>query len=220
MQTNRFFDARTQIIAPQVVEALNRRQFEAYYCETAVQAREKALCLIPPASTVSWGGSESVEEIGLLEAVKKGPYTVLDRDATETQQQRLDVMRRAFQCDYFLMGSNALSADGQLVNIDGGGNRVASLTFGPAHVIVIVGVNKICDNLDEAILRARHTAAPLNAQRVLTLAGKGTPTPCTVTGICADCNSPECICNTIVITRRSGVPGRIKVLLVGEQLGL
>ena len=126
----------------------------------------------------------------------------------------MDMLRQALTCDTFLMSSNAISEDGQLVNIDGMGNRVAALCFGPKQVIVVAGMNKVAGDLDSAMSRARHIAAPANVQRF------DVKTPCAVTGQCGNCTSPDCCCAQIVTTRFSKIPGRIKVVLVGEVLGL
>ena len=123
------------------------------------------------------------------------------------------IYRKAFSTDYYLMSSNAITLDGQLVNIDGTGNRVAALTFGPAHVILVVGMNKVTKTVDEALDRVHNVAAPPNAVRL------GSDTPCGKTGVCADCLSPECLCAQVLVTRYSRIPGRIHVILVGESLG-
>lgn len=192
---------------------LEKRGFEAYYCAGREEALAKALELIPQDDVVSWGGSVSIGEIGLLDAVKKR-NPVIDRDFAETPEERAELMRNALLCDTFLMSSNAVSEDGQLVNIDGNGNRCAALVYGPRQVIVVAGLNKITGTLESAVERARRTAAPINAQRF-----PGIKTPCSVTGVCGDCQSPDCICAQIVITRRCRPAGRIKVILVGEKLG-
>jgi L-lactate utilization protein LutB len=195
-----------------VAEALRERRFEAYYCDTADEAAAKALELIPGDAVVSWGGSMTVEALGLHDALRRRGQPLLDRDAA-APEQREEIMRRAMSCDVFLMGSNAVTEDGQLFNVDGTGNRVAALCFGPRNVIVIAGMNKVVPDLAAAYARVRHYAAPVNAQRF------GLKTPCSVTGQCADCRSPETICNAMVATRGSRPAGRIKVILVGEDLG-
>lgn len=197
---------------PVVVEAMKKRGFEAYYVSTAEEAREKALEFIHENSVVSWGGSMTIDEIGLKQAVIDRGYKVINRDEAESPEERMELMRKALTCDVFLMSANAVSEDGQLVNIDGNGNRVAALCYGPKEVIVVAGMNKVAGNLEEAYARARKFAAPVNAQRF------NLATPCGKTGLCADCLSPECICSQIVVTRRSS-GGRIKVILVGEELG-
>ena len=197
---------------PAVAEAMKKRGFDAYYVSTAEEARAKALELIPENSTVSWGGSVTIDEIGLKKAVIDGGYNVINRDEAGTPEERTELMRKALTCDVFLMSANAVSEDGQLVNIDGNGNRVAALCFGPKEVIVVAGMNKVAGNIEEAYARARKFAAPVNAQRF------NLGTPCNRTGMCADCLSPDSICSQLVITRRTS-GGRIKVILVGEDLG-
>lgn len=197
---------------PAVAEAMKKRGFEAYYVSTAEEAREKALELIPENSVVSWGGSMTIDEIGLKQAVIDRGCKVINRDEAESPEERMELMRKALTCDVFLMSANAISEDGQLVNIDGNGNRVAALCFGPKAVIVVAGMNKVAGNLEEAYARARKFAAPVNAQRF------NLATPCGKTGLCADCLSPECICSQMVVTRRAS-GGRIKVILVGADLG-
>ena len=197
---------------PAVAEAMKKRGFEAYYVSTAEEAREKALELIPENSVVSWGGSMTIDEIGLKQAVIDRGCKVINRDEAESPEERMELIRKALTCDVFLMSANAISEDGQLVNIDGNGNRVAALCFGPKEVIVAAGMNKVAGNLEEAYARARKFAAPVNAQRF------NLATPCGKTGLCADCLSPECICSQMVVTRRAS-GGRIKVILVGADLG-
>lgn len=205
---------RNQKAGEKVCEKLRSRGFEAWYCPTKQNALEKALQLIPEGSSVSWGGCKSVEEIGLLDIVRNGNYKAIDRDSAKTPEERMAIMKQAFTSDVFLTGSNAITEDGELVNIDGNGNRVAAMTFGPDSVIVIVGINKLTTTVMEAANRARTVAAPINAQRFSSL-----QTPCQMDGICHDCNSPDSICSYIVRTRRSKPAGRIKVILVGEVLG-
>ena len=199
---------------PKTVEAMKKRHFDAYYCSTAAEAVEKALELIPKTDSVSWGGVMTVDELGLKQRLAQEGYTLIDRDTAKDPVEKQALMHQALSCGTFLMSSNAISKDGQLVNIDGIGNRVAALCFGPKQVIVVAGMNKVAADLDGAVSRARHIAAPANAQR---FDGK---TPCTVNGQCGDCTSPDCICSQMVITRFCKPAGRIKVVLVGEELGL
>ena len=201
-------------LAPRIQKALQSRHFDAYYCKTGAEARELALSLIPKEHSVSWGGSVTIREIGLLDAVEAGGYTVIDRDRANSPEERHELMRQALLCDTYLTSVNAISEDGEFVNIDGMGNRVAAITFGPKSVIAVVGMNKVTKTLEDAYRRARHYASPLNTVR-LHLA-----TPCAATGSCADCKSPDCACSYLVTTRMCRQPGRIKVILVGEPLGL
>ena len=197
-----------------LVKNLQSRNFDAVYCATREEALEKALEWIPKDSLVGWGGAMSAQEIGLMEALKAGDYRVIDRDRCQTMEEREQAMRACFGADVFLTGANALSMDGEMVNIDGNGNRVAAIVYGPKQVLVVAGMNKVMDTLEDAVTRARTVAAPLNKQRF------GGGTPCSVTGTCGDCKADSCICNQILITRHSRVQGRIRFILVGEDLGL
>lgn len=195
-----------------LVKNLRNRHFDAWYCDTKEEALEKVLSLIPAGSSVGWGGSVTCQQIGVLDAVRAGEYNVIDRDAAKTPADREAALHRCLQADTFLTGANAMSLDGQMVNIDGTGNRLAAICFGPKQVIVVVGMNKVADTLEDAVTRARTVAAPMNEQRF------DFPTPCNTTGACADCKSEKCICNQILITRH-GRGNRIKFILVGEDLG-
>ena len=198
----------------QMVKNLQSRHFEAYYCATAADALKKALELIPEGAGVGWGGAQTCRQIGLMDAVKNGNYQVIDRDTAKTPEERDQLLRKCLSADVFLTGANGLSLDGQMVNIDGTGNRVAAIIYGPKTVLVVAGMNKVTEDLDAAIARARTVAAPMNAQRF------DLPNPCSVTGACANCKSETCICNQIVITRNCRPAGRIKFILVGEDLGM
>lgn len=204
-----YYEKRGQIL----VQNLQSRHFEAYYCATAAQALDKALELIPAGASVGWGGTHSAEEIGLIDAIRSGNYRAIDRAKATTPEERDRIMMDCFGADFFLTGANGMSLDGEMVNIDGTGNRVGAIIYGPKNVLVIAGMNKVMDTLEDALTRARTVAAPINQQRFLR------KTPCAVTGTCADCKSPECICNQIVITRNCRPAGRIKFIMVGEDLG-
>ncbi len=197
-----------------LIKNLKSRHFDAYYCDDRASALQKALELIPEGASVGWGGTLTVQQIGLIDAVKAGNYRAIDRMTAKTAEQRELAQSQCMMSDVFLTGANAISLDGQMVNIDGSGNRVAAIIYGPKAVLVIAGMNKVMDDLDDAMKRARTVAAPANQQRFQN------KTPCTATGTCADCKSEECICNQIVITRHCRPAGRIKFILVGEDLGL
>lgn len=196
------------------VKNLRSRHFEAYFCENKEEALKKALELIPKGATVGWGGAMSATQIGLLDAMNNGDYNAIDRDKAPNPAARKQAMKNCLMADVFITGANALSLDGQMVNIDGNGNRVAAIVYGPESIIVIAGMNKVMDTLDAAMIRARTIAAPMNKQRF------DLQTPCEVTGTCGDCKSEGCICNQILVTRNSKPAGRIKVILVGEDLGM
>ncbi len=206
---NRFYEKRAEVL----VQNMTKRGFEAYYCEDRQQALKKALELIPEGATVGWGGAYSATQIGLLEALELGSYHTLNRDKAAGMDERLQMQRRCFDADVFLTGANALSLTGEMVNIDGTGNRVGMIVYGPKNVLVIAGMNKVVSTLEDAVHRARTVAAPMNAQRF------GLSTPCSVTGACGDCKGECSICNQLLVTRNSRPVGRIKVILVGEDLG-
>lgn len=207
--TRKYYEKRGQLL----VKNLRSRHFEAYYCASKEEALTKALALIPEGSSVGWGGALSAQQIGLMEAVHAGDYTVIDRDKATDPAERAALQKQALLADVFITGANALSMDGQMVNIDGNGNRVAAIVYGPETVLVIAGMNKAVATLEDAVQRARTIAAPMNKQRF------NLETPCEVTGACANCKSEGCICNQILITRNCKPTGRIKVILVGEALG-
>lgn len=198
---------------PILVKNLQSRHFDACYCETREQALEAALNWIPQGSLVGWGGALSAQQIGLMEALNAGNYRTIDRDRYITPEEKERCSRECLSADVFLTGANALNLDGEMVNIDGNGNRVAAIVYGPGTVLVIAGMNKVMDTLEDAVTRARTVAAPMNKQRFANV------TPCGVTGACGDCKAEGCICNQILITRHCRPAGRIKFILVGEDLG-
>jgi hypothetical protein len=204
-----YYEKRANIL----VKNLRARHFDAYYCATKEEALQQALALIPEGSCVGWGGALSAQQIGLMDAVRNGSYEAIDRDRCVTAEEKDVCARRCLSADVFLTGANAMSLDGQMVNIDGTGNRVAAIIYGPRNVLVIAGMNKVEDSLESAVRRARTVASPINAQRF------GLDTPCSTTGACADCKNERCVCNQIVITRHCRPAGRIKFILVGEELG-
>lgn len=205
----KYYEKRAQIL----LKNLRSRHFEAYYCEDKTAALAKALELIPKGASVGWGGALSAQQIGLIDAVNTGDYKAIDRDKAPNSEERVKAMKQCLLADVFISGANALSMDGQMVNIDGNGNRVAAIVYGPDNVIIIAGMNKVVDTLEGAVRRARTVAAPMNKQRF------PLQTPCEITGQCADCKSENSICNQLLITRNSNPAGRIKVILVGEELG-
>lgn len=199
--------------AATIIKGLKKRNMEGYFCETSREAVETALKLMPEGSVISWGGSMSISECGLMDAIKSGSYTLIDRMTAKTPQEKRVIYAKTVMADYYLMSTNAITMDGELVNIDGFCNRVACLCAGPENVIIIAGMNKVVKNVESGLDRIRTKAAPPNTVRL------NKNTPCAKTGICGDCFSPDCICSQTVITRRSGIPGRIKVILVNEALG-
>ncbi|MCL1813924.1 MAG: lactate utilization protein, partial [Treponema sp.] len=195
-------------------KALKERRFEAAYCNDIQQAVEKVFSFIPNDHVISWGGSMTAKAMNLYDEAEKRGYKVINRDAAKTPEEKTDLMRKGLLCDTYLMGTNALSQDGQLVNIDAYGNRVAALCYGPKQVIIVTSIAKVTKTLDDAIVRARNVAAPLNTQRF-----PDNKTPCIVFGYCKDCKLYDSICAQIVITRLCRPAGRIKVIIIGQDLG-
>jgi hypothetical protein len=199
--------------AATILERLKKRNMEGYFCETSAEAVELALSLMPEGSSISWGGTSTVSECGLMDAIQKKNYTLIDRSAAKTPEEKREIFAKTVMADYYLMSTNAITMEGELINIDGFGNRVACLCAGPEHVLVIAGMNKVVNNVESGLDRIRTKAAPANTVRL------NKNTPCAKTGVCGNCFAPDCICSQTVITRRSGTPGRIKVILVNEDLG-
>ena len=208
---------RNKKLGDRVVNELKKRYFDAYYFDSAKEALEKAIELIPHDKTIAWGGSMSIIECGLLDHILKNDYKVINRDTARNQEEKDLLLKQSLTSYTYLMGTNAISEQGELVNIDCIGNRTAALMFGPEQVIIIAGMNKVMPTLDSAVKRARNYAAPTNMQRV---AGSGLrQTPCYSMGSCFDCVSKDSICSHIVITRLCNPIKRIKVILTGESLG-
>ena len=201
---------RNELLAQKVVKGLISRNMQASYAADRKEALAQALALIPEQSSVTMGGCTSALEIGLVDALKAGPYHFIDRNAIEDKRA---AMLAAYDADWFLSSANAITEDGVLVNIDGNSNRVSAIAQGPKHVLFIIGMNKVCCDADAAMKRARNVAAPVNAQRF------GLSTPCAKTGACMDCKSPDTICCQFLITRFSRHKDRIHVILVNDTLG-
>ena len=201
---------RNALLAEKVIKGLESRNMTGYYAATKEEAKEIALQLIPEGSSVTMGGAMSAHEIGLVKALAEGNYNFIDRDQYTDKRA---AMLMAYDADFFLSSCNAMTDDGILVNIDGNANRVSAIAQGPKHVIFIVGMNKVCSDIDSAMKRARSVAAPTNAQRF------GLNTPCSKKGTCFNCKSPDTICCQILITRFSRHKGRISVILVNDDLG-
>ncbi len=201
---------RNELLAQKVIRGLESRNMSGYYAASREEALRLALSLIPEGSTVTMGGGMSVHEIGLPQALREGNRNFLDRDKTADKRA---AMLAAYDADVFLSSVNAMTEDGVLINIDGNANRVSAIAQGPKKVLFIVGMNKVCPDVDSAMKRARGVAAPANAQRF------GLSTPCSKTGSCMNCKSPDTICCQFLITRFSRHAGRIHVILVNDSLG-
>lgn len=201
---------RNELLAQKVIKGLASRNMTGYYAADKEEALKIALSLIPEGSTATMGGGMSVIEIGLVDALKDGNYNYIDREEAE---DRRAAMLAAYDADVYLASCNAITEDGELVNIDGNANRVSCIAYGPKKVVFIVGMNKVCNDLDSAIKRARNVAAPINKQRF------GGNTPCVKTGSCFNCKNPDTICCQFLITRYSKHQDRIHVILVNDFLG-
>ncbi len=203
---------RNDLLAETIIKNLAKRNMTGYYAHSKAEALQIALSLIPEGSKVGRGGSVSVNEIGLNDALEKGNYQFVNREKlTGEDKRKADLL--TYDADVFLASVNAISVDGVLVNIDGNSNRVSALAYGPKKVILIVGMNKVAGDVDAALKRARNEAATTNAQRF------GLTTPCTKTGACMNCLSPDTICCQFLFTRYSRHAGRIHVILVNDNLG-
>ena len=206
-------EQRNERLGAKMVKAMQRRHFDAYYCATASEAKAKVNELIPEGASVTWGGTMTVRDMDIPKMLQeRGTLKVWDRDNVETPEEKQEMYLRAFQADYYLSSANAITEDGVIVNIDGNGNRVAAITWGPQHVIFVVGMNKVAQDPEAALKRARSTAAPINAARF------DIQTPCQLDGQCHNCNSPESICNYVHFLRNSP-RGKHLVVLVGEDFG-
>ncbi len=207
---NEFVTKRNELLAQTVIKGLKSRHMTGYYAANKEEALKLALELIPEGATVSMGGGMSIGDIGLDTALKNGPYNFIDR--TQYTDPR-EAYLLTYDADVFLSSANAMTQDGVIVNIDGNANRTSCIAYGPKKVVFIVGMNKICPDVDSAVKRARNVAAVANVQRL------GHQNPCAKTGTCLNCKAPDCICCQVLITRFSRDPDRIHVILVNDTLG-
>ena len=207
---NQNVEKRNRLLAQTVIKGLESRNMSGYYAADREEALKIALSLIPEGSSVTMGGGVSVAEIGLVDAMKNGNYNFIDRNEYKDMREAYLL---AYDADVFLASCNAITNDGVLVNIDGNSNRVSCIAYGPKKVVFVVGMNKVCNDVDGAMKRARNVAATTNAQRF------GLSTPCAKTGACYNCKSPDTICCQFLVTRFSRHAGRIHVILVNDTLG-
>lgn len=203
-----------EILAGKIIEKLKLRRMEGYYAAT----KEEALSLVKEkflmdGVSVAWGGSMTLEEVGVMDYLKESGCILYDRSAPKTPEEERVMKGNIINADYFLMSTNAITIDGELVNIDGKANRVSFLCYGPEKVLILAGMNKVVTNVEEGIHRVRNIASPPNTMRL------HKNTPCAVNGRCGDCLSEDCICSQIVVTRHSTIQNRIQVVLIGEELG-
>ena len=202
-----------QTAAEGIIKKLNSRNMEGYFFADSSSCVKALTDFMEDGSVISWGGSESIKECGLMDAIRSGNYTLVDRLTASSPEEGRELYVKAVLSDYYLMSTNAITYDGELINIDGNGNRVACLIHGPKNVILVVGMNKLVPDVESGYARVRNIASPANAKRL------NRDTPCFKTGKCGNCLADDCMCNQVVITRRSGIPGRIKVFFVAEELG-
>ena len=207
-----FRQKRNDVLAQAVIKGLSSRNMTGYHVHTKEETLKLALGLIPEKSKVTGGGSLTVQQIGLEEALEKGNYEFVNRRKTAGAEKRA-AEEFAYSADVFIGSVNAVTADGVLVNIDGNANRVSAYAYGPKKLVLIAGMNKVAPDFDSALKRARNEAAVINVQRF------GLKAPCTKTGTCMDCKSPDTICCQFLITRYSLHKDRIHLILVDEELG-
>ncbi len=201
-------------LAEQTKKNLEARNFTVHTFDTLKEAHDSALQMIDKDKTVGFAGSKTLDDSGLVKSLLERNQLVFDRKNVKNDEEKTLMMKKTLTADYFLTGINGISKNGELVNIDWRGNRVAAMTYGPDKVFAFVGINKVYDDLEHTIKTVRNHAAPLNVQKIEDL-----KTPCNYTGSCADCVSEDCICSTITIHRRSYIKERFHVFLVLEELG-
>lgn len=198
--------------AATIIKKFEARKIEGYYCKNVEDAKAKMLELIGTNKTVGYGGSMTLDENGFKDAIVNSKNELIVRENYKTPEEEKELKAKLVNADFFLLSANAITLDGELVNIDGRGNRLSFFIYGPENVIVIAGMNKVAANVEDAIRRVRNIATPPNCNRL------NCKTPCATTGRCGECFT-DTICCQFVVTRASRVPNRIKVILVGESLG-
>lgn len=196
-----------------LIKNLSKRNIEGSFFENSTALCNHLREILPKNCSVTWGGSETLKESGVMNLLTNGDYQAINRSDAKTKEDQRKLYAKQILSDYFFMSTNAITFDGELINIDGNSNRVGCLVHGPEHVFIIVGMNKLVSDIPSGIKRIQNIASPANGIRLQK------NTPCAITGQCGNCFSSECMCNQIVITRRSGHPGRIQVFFVAENLG-
>ena len=205
--------------AERIIKNLNRNYMNGFYFNSAKDALPEILGKIPPGALVGLGDSLTLKQIGVISALEKGNYRLLNPWAGKDMKQRIEIQRQALTSDVFLVGTNAITLNGELVNVDGRGNRVAAMIFGPKKVLIVVGVNKIVRDVEEGFNRVKSIAGPMNAMRHRF--PEGQRPPCMTTGFCSDCKPPLTICCALTVIRgQRSDKERITVFIIGEELGL
>lgn len=208
-----FIKEANKIKSETIIKNLQKRNMEGFYVETREEAIEKVMSLINQEDIVGWGGSYTIDELGIKTLLEEKGIKVIDRDKAASPEERKMLMKQALTSDVFLTSTNAITMDGELMNVDGNGNRLAAYNFGPDSVIVVAGMNKVVTKLDDALAKIRLDATVPNAFRT------NSQSPCRFTGKCTECTSDQTLCCQILVTRYSKPKNRIKVVLVGENLG-
>lgn len=207
--------AANEVRIKTIIQNLGKRNITGHYCETKEDAADLIISMIPENAEVSWGGSYTLDQLGIKTVLKEGAYEVIDpMEIREDREATMKLRKKAMTCDVYLSSLNAVTMDGEIVNIDGTGNRVAAIVFGPEKVILVAGVNKIVFSEADALNRIKSEACPPNCIRL------GKKTPCAVTGKCSDCLiKGNTICSHTVTTRFSAIDERLHVILINENLG-
>lgn len=208
-----FVKAAYKVKSETIIKNLKKRFMDGYYADTKEEATELAMSLIDHEDVVSWGGSLTIDELGVKKLLEKKGISVIDRDKAKSPEERVKLMKQALTANVFLTSTNAITMNGELMNVDGNGNRVAAYCYGPDSVIVVAGMNKVVPELDYALAKLRTDATVPNAVRF------NAQTPCKLTGKCSECTTKDTLCSQILITRFCKPQNRIKVILVGEHLG-
>lgn len=210
---NKYKKWQSQLIAKEMVEILENKGYDAHYSEDMQRAKQMVLDMIPSGASVAVGGSETLGELGFIDIFRNGDYKFFDRYQNIPFSETVEIYRQSLLADFLVTSTNAITRNGELVNVDSSGNRVAGMIFGPKRVIVVTGTNKVVDNLEEAFKRLR-CIAPMNALR------NGHKTPCNDTGRCMDCNTALSVCNFMgIINNGRKFEGRITVIMVAEEAG-
>lgn len=196
-----------------IIKNLQRRNMEGYYVDTKEEAVEKVMSLIKQDDVVSWGGSYTIDELGIKNLLEEKEISVIDRDKAKSPEENVKLRKLSLTADVYLTSTNAITMDGELMNVDGAGNRLAAYCYGPDSVIVVAGMNKVVPDLSVALGKVRADATIPNAFRT------NSQPPCRFTGKCSECTMKDTLCCQILVTRYSKPQNRIKVILVGENLG-